>query len=84
MGILGLLSSLVRSKQAMDDQRIQARELREGYPLNAEQTKRLDALIRLGKREPAIAAHREMSGSAAGGARIAVDRRAAELGVRLV
>jgi hypothetical protein len=78
-----LLFGIAKSKTAIDDQRIQKRSLREGYPLNAEQSARLDELIRAGKRDPAVAAHREMSGSADGGARIAVDRRAAELGVRL-
>jgi hypothetical protein len=83
MTFWNLFSGLLSSKRAMDAERIQKRSSREGYPLDAEQFARLDAVLQTGKRAAAIAAHREMSGSGPDGARNAVERRASELGVRL-
>ena len=74
MSFWSLFSGLLRSKSAVDDQTMRKRSRREGAPLNAHQFARLDE---------AIEAHREMSGSGPDGARHAVERRAAELGVKL-
>jgi hypothetical protein len=83
MGLWTLFSGLLQSKRAMDDETLRKRSNREGAPLNAEEFARLDEVIRRGKRADAIAAHREMSGSGPDGAIHAVERRAAELGVKL-
>jgi hypothetical protein len=84
MSLWTLLSGLLESKRAMDEETLRKRSRREGAPLNAHEFARLDEVIQEGKRAAAIEAHREMTGSGPEGARHAVERRAAELGVKLV
>jgi hypothetical protein len=58
MRLWTLLSGLLQSKRAMDEETMRKRSRREGAPLNAHEFARLDAVIREGKRAAAIEAHR--------------------------